>query len=257
MRWTSPDPIIPDLTDPQSWDRYSYVRNNPLKYIDPDGHCPICALILLAFLAAGCASQPITQPPSLIDSTVNITDRSGNHSSLGTQISDNTALTHNHFGSPLNTYTAVDSTGFSQPFSGAASDPIGQDVVIDPTRVNTGQQTRLITLLDQMAGSSAQIASQQTINGLQLGDMVDIAYWDDANGQVTTGQFSISDVNNLGNGAISVGDPLGILNPGDSGGGVYYHGQLIGNLWSIVGGGHIALVPPGTNEKSKAKILVR
>ncbi len=47
--------------------------------------------------------------------------------------------------------------------------------------------------------------------------MVDIAYWDDANGQVTTGQFSISDVSNLGNGAISVDDPLGTLNPGDLG----------------------------------------
>jgi hypothetical protein len=125
---------------------------------------------------------------------VSITDSSGNHTSLGTQISGNTVLTHNHFGSPLNTYSAVDSTGFAQTLSGAASDPIGQDIVIDPTGVNTGQQTRLITFPNQLAGSPAQIASQQTINGIQLGDMVDIAYWDDANGQVTTGQFSISDM---------------------------------------------------------------
>jgi hypothetical protein len=188
---------------------------------------------------------------------VNITDSIGNHTSLGTQVSGNTVLTHNHFGSPLNTYSAVDSTGFTQPLSGAASDPIGQDLVIDPTGVNTGQQTRLITFPNQLAGSSAQIASQRTINDLQIGDMVDIVYWDDANSQITTGQFSINDVSNLGNGAVFVDDPLGILNPGDSGGGVYYNGQLIGNLWSIVGGGHIALVPPGTNEKSKASIPVR
>ena len=34
----SPDTIIPDQTSPQSWDRYSYVNNNPLRYTDPTGH---------------------------------------------------------------------------------------------------------------------------------------------------------------------------------------------------------------------------
>jgi RHS repeat-associated protein len=27
-----------DITDPQTLNKYAYVRNNPLKYIDPDGH---------------------------------------------------------------------------------------------------------------------------------------------------------------------------------------------------------------------------
>ena len=31
------DTIIPDVYDPQSMNRYSYVRNNPLKYTDPLG----------------------------------------------------------------------------------------------------------------------------------------------------------------------------------------------------------------------------
>jgi hypothetical protein len=39
-RWTSPDSIIPDPYNPQDWDRYSYSRNNPLKYTDPTGHDP-------------------------------------------------------------------------------------------------------------------------------------------------------------------------------------------------------------------------
>jgi RHS repeat-associated protein len=36
-RWIQPDVIVPDAGDPQSLNRFSYVRNNPLKYIDTDG----------------------------------------------------------------------------------------------------------------------------------------------------------------------------------------------------------------------------
>ncbi len=37
-RFISADPIVPDPTNPQALNRYSYVLNNPLKYIDPNGH---------------------------------------------------------------------------------------------------------------------------------------------------------------------------------------------------------------------------
>lgn len=37
-RFISPDTVVPDWTDPQSFNRYSYCRNNPLRYIDPSGH---------------------------------------------------------------------------------------------------------------------------------------------------------------------------------------------------------------------------
>ena len=37
-RFVQPDDIIPDLGNPQSYNRYSYVQNNPLKYTDPTGH---------------------------------------------------------------------------------------------------------------------------------------------------------------------------------------------------------------------------
>ncbi|MBS1823431.1 MAG: RHS repeat-associated core domain-containing protein, partial [Acidobacteria bacterium] len=38
-RWYAPDPYLGsmDLNDPQSFNRYSYVGNNPLSYIDPSG----------------------------------------------------------------------------------------------------------------------------------------------------------------------------------------------------------------------------
>ena len=42
-RWLSADPTIPDPSDPQSYNRYSYVRDNPLTYIDPNGFCDLTA----------------------------------------------------------------------------------------------------------------------------------------------------------------------------------------------------------------------
>jgi RHS repeat-associated protein len=37
-RFIQPDTIVPDPYLPQSWNRYAYVLNNPLKYTDPTGH---------------------------------------------------------------------------------------------------------------------------------------------------------------------------------------------------------------------------
>jgi len=37
-RFISPDSIVPDFSNPQSLNRYSYVLNNALKYTDPTGH---------------------------------------------------------------------------------------------------------------------------------------------------------------------------------------------------------------------------
>jgi RHS repeat-associated protein len=38
-RFISADTLVPDKENPQAYNRYSYVANNPLKYVDPDGHC--------------------------------------------------------------------------------------------------------------------------------------------------------------------------------------------------------------------------
>ncbi len=36
-RWTTPDPLGGDITNPQSLNRYAYVDNNPTTYTDPSG----------------------------------------------------------------------------------------------------------------------------------------------------------------------------------------------------------------------------
>jgi RHS repeat-associated protein len=63
-RFTQPDTIIPGAGNPQNFNRYSYVINNPLRYTDPTGH----------FLDPGCgcdgdpttpSPDPYTPPPVL------------------------------------------------------------------------------------------------------------------------------------------------------------------------------------------------
>ena len=50
-RFISPDTLIPDATNPQAWNRFSYVVNRPINLNDPTGHeftpnCPICSLVI-------------------------------------------------------------------------------------------------------------------------------------------------------------------------------------------------------------------
>ena len=44
-RFLSVDPVLPlqaAMKSPQMWNRYAYVRNNPINATDPDGRCEIC-----------------------------------------------------------------------------------------------------------------------------------------------------------------------------------------------------------------------
>ena len=59
-RFTQPDLTLPDPYDPQQLNRYAYVRNNPLKYVDPSGNNPL--LIIAAVIAAGYIYQQSAQP---------------------------------------------------------------------------------------------------------------------------------------------------------------------------------------------------
>ncbi len=62
--WSAKPMNVPyaQLGDPQSLNLYSYVENNPLSRSDPDGHCPLCDMIL-KFIGRDAPPPPPVQPP--------------------------------------------------------------------------------------------------------------------------------------------------------------------------------------------------
>jgi RHS repeat-associated protein len=58
-RWISADTIVPDLTNPQSLDRFTYVYNNPLKYIDLQGHFPWLVVPVLVVVTVVCTRSTV------------------------------------------------------------------------------------------------------------------------------------------------------------------------------------------------------
>ena len=44
-RFIQADTIVPGAGNPSAWDMYAYTLNNPVRFSDPSGHCPICFLV--------------------------------------------------------------------------------------------------------------------------------------------------------------------------------------------------------------------
>jgi RHS repeat-associated protein len=69
-RFTTVDPVYTwqeNLVDPQRWNRYAYARNNPLRYVDPDGKHPILVVALVmaaAFVLNNPTNANVTQGPT-------------------------------------------------------------------------------------------------------------------------------------------------------------------------------------------------
>lgn len=67
QRFIQPDPVLPDIYDPQLLNRYSYVRNNPLKYTDPTGNNPLAIglLVLLGIVYFGSGGSIYLSSPQV------------------------------------------------------------------------------------------------------------------------------------------------------------------------------------------------
>lgn len=60
----SVDSVVPNAGNPQDLNRYSYVRNNPLRHTDSTGHCLDAAATAGIFNCAGGGFAPLSVSPS-------------------------------------------------------------------------------------------------------------------------------------------------------------------------------------------------
>jgi RHS repeat-associated protein len=76
-RFTTVDPVYTwndNLSDPQLWNRYIYAKNNPSRFIDPDGRCVYPGADCLQYLIGGAKSIANLVPAaaSMVNEAVNL-----------------------------------------------------------------------------------------------------------------------------------------------------------------------------------------
>jgi hypothetical protein len=195
----------------------------------------ITVLNSLNALPAAASANPISQP-AVIAPAVNIRILHSwkimqggvlheyRDESLGTIIAPDLILTHNHFSRPQpnwleETYIFEDGWGRSvqwQPRSLQFTTP--------------DAETMLIRLPAGAFPDRATVADRATVNRLAVGAWLTITYWDDATRQIAQHDFQIVQTRN---GLATLADPDKHINRGDSGGGAFWQGRLIGNTKSI------------------------
>lgn len=141
--------------------------------------------------------------------------------SLGTLIAPEEILIHNHFArAPENATRQL--MRFEAP-AHTLELPLAEI-----RRQPKDAGTLYLALPQPMAAAPAQLASGASVKNLGFGSWLTVVFWE--NGQPTQAQFMVLWVKD---GVATVADPAKHINPGDSGGGAFYNGQLVGNTWAI------------------------
>ena len=142
---------------------------------------------------------------------------------LGTAVGPNVILTHDHLNiqpkgreSETMTFTAPAGQEFTLSMSGLTLRPIDAGTLI-------------IYLPNYVSLGAAALGDQNTLSQLAEGEWLQVDYWDDLNQCFVQGNFQIQ---RLENGVATLADPHLVIRAGDSGGGIYVDGKLIGNTWA-------------------------
>ena len=168
-RFMSPDqPGYQDKDDPQSMNLYSYVRNNPLTSVDPDGHydcqggASFCFDVKMAYIQAQQASFDINaMGRSALEKAVDALGKPGDHNGVaitsGSLASDVAADTSHHdaISEGVVGYTVRINSNMSQSSAQLAGDLIHEGTHVaqfqDADKIN--YRSRLGDLWGEMTGS--------------------------------------------------------------------------------------------------------
>jgi RHS repeat-associated protein len=147
-----------DITDPQTLNKYAYVRNNPLRYVDPDGHCveDLCVgEFLLGAAAVHATAQFISylQTPSGQDSARAFVQGTG---ALINKAADAISSIFHKDPSP----PAQGQQGQSEQQTGQGQQ--GSEQAHSNTNPYTGPVTEPVTVVDQK-GNAIPVATGQSI----------------------------------------------------------------------------------------------
>ncbi|MBN1890597.1 MAG: DUF11 domain-containing protein [Thermoflexales bacterium] len=248
-RFVSADSIVPNALDPQLLNHYSYAGDNPVLYIDKNGHLPILPVLiavvaLLGLLASGCSgpdqTQAVLQSTVIIDHNTETQQQQGNRIivrqrtpasiSLGTVVGPQSVLTHGHYapGDSLQdpSYTAESLTFYNHEGQLIADIPAANIAIPMSDNGTT-------LLVGPNLGVKPALMGDPT--DLKVGDRVLLVY-KDANGQAAVLRSTVEEMSATQGGIpiARIKDPLNVGEVGDSGGGVFdTRGRLIGNNWWV------------------------
>jgi hypothetical protein len=143
---------------------------------------------------------------------------------LATAVGAHTLLTHNHYPRELGTLTNQILT---------LTDASGRAIEVAPAEARLqaiDEGTLLIELPRRIELEPEPVGEESDVQAVAPGDCLTVQYWDDEQGRLAQAEFEVVAV---GAGVATLADPRLLINGGDSGGGVYREGRLVGNTWSV------------------------
>ena len=195
------------------------------------------------------ASAPTLDPTSATVKIVRTWQRSDGQAvyevteeSLGTVIAPNLILTHDHFGIPF----GARAPGLLALGDNAQHSWRWRATAAQLMAINAG--TGLIRLPNDLPVPAAPLAGDTDLQRLTAGSWLTVTYGDDNTQHLVQRNFQVIQVKD---GIARLADPDRVIQAGDSGGGAYFNGKLIGNIWSInldgaqraAGSFNVALLP--------------
>ncbi len=148
--------------------------------------------------------------------------------SQGTLLAGNRLLTHHHYDPALELLESLTLT-----LTNAGGRQV--QVSVDPRRIVIFDAATAIIPLPDDVNIGTGVASLNPVElSLEAEEMVTVIYLNDAHELAQT-RFAVLTYTREPGGlpSLIVEDPRHLIEPGDSGGGVYADGMLIGNLWAI------------------------